>query len=202
MRGSYMSKKYTVPNRENDNNYMLDTTGYNHIIISAEKMNIVKKSVSYGFRYYSTALQDIELSGKGAKTYNGECISETLYIPTLEFKQKIDIVNKELDVHLVPEIASCMRDHSRLATTVIDASVKSMWYRFSRREDDYCIECSADGLNFDQMRICHMRKGDGKIQFGIYACSPEESSFKAIFTDMQMMECQWRAHEGQQPDEN
>ncbi len=197
-----MSKKYTVPNRENDNNYMLDTTGYNHIIISAEKMNIVKKSVSYGFRYYSTALQDIELSGKGAKTYNGECISETLYIPTLEFKQKIDIVNKELDVHLVPEIASCMRDHSRLATTVIDASVKSMWYRFSRREDDYCIECSADGLNFDQMRICHMRKGDGKIQFGIYACSPEESSFKAIFTDMQMMECQWRAHEGQQPDEN
>ena len=45
-----------------------------------------------------------------------------------------------------------------------------------------------------------MQKGSGKIQFGIYACSPEESSFKAIFTDMQMMECQWNAHDGQQPD--
>ncbi|MCI8598973.1 MAG: DUF1349 domain-containing protein [Lachnospiraceae bacterium] len=90
--------------------------------------------------------------------------------------------------------------YSDWATTVIDASVKSMWYRFSRREDDYCIECSADGILFNQMRICHMQKGNGKIQFGIYACSPEESSFKAVFTDIQMMECQWNAHDGQQPD--
>ena len=78
--------------------------------------------------------------------------------------------------------------YSDWATTVIDASVKSMWYRFSRRENDYCVECSTDGIHFNQMRICHMQKGNGKIQFGIYACSPEESSFKAIFTDMQMME--------------
>ena len=90
--------------------------------------------------------------------------------------------------------------YSDWATTVIDASVKSMWYRFSRRENDYCVECSTDGIHFNQMRICHMQKGNGKIQFGIYACSPEESSFKAIFTDMQMMECQWDAHDGQQPD--
>ena len=90
--------------------------------------------------------------------------------------------------------------YSDWATTVIDASVKSMWYRFSRREDDYCIECSTDGINFKQMRICHMQKGDGTIQFGIYACSPEESSFKATFTNMQMLECQWNAHDGQQPD--
>ena len=90
--------------------------------------------------------------------------------------------------------------YSDWATTVIDASVKSMWYRFSRRENDYCVECSADGIHFNQMRICHMQKGSGKIQFGIYACSPEESSFKAIFTDMQMLECQWNAHDGQQPD--
>ncbi|MDE5966494.1 MAG: DUF1349 domain-containing protein [Lachnospiraceae bacterium] len=90
--------------------------------------------------------------------------------------------------------------YSDWATTVIDTSVKFMWYRFSRREDDYCIECSLDGTNFNQMRICHMQKGNGKIQFGIYACSPEESSFKAAFTNMEMMECQWKAHDGQQPD--
>ena len=75
-----------------------------------------------------------------------------------------------------------------------------MWYRFSRLEDDYCIECSEDGVNFRQMRICHMVKGNGKIQFGIYACSPEDSSFKAVFTDMEFTECQWDAHDGQQPD--
>ena len=92
--------------------------------------------------------------------------------------------------------------YSDWATTVIGASVKSMWYRFSRREDDYRIECSADGVKFDQMRICHMHRGDGKIRFGIYACSPEDSSFKAVFTDMKFLECQWRAHDGQQPDQD
>ena len=87
------------------------------------------------------------------------------------------------------------------ATTAIDASIKSMWYRFSRREDDYCIECSVDGVQFTQMRICHMHNGGGKIRFGIYACSPEDSSFKATFTNLAMLECQWLAHNGQAPDE-
>ncbi|MGI6171585.1 MAG: DUF1349 domain-containing protein [Butyricicoccus sp.] len=91
--------------------------------------------------------------------------------------------------------------YSDWATTEIPAGVKSMWYRFSRREDDYCIENAIDGIHFHQMRICHMWEGAGKIKFGIYACSPENSSFKAVFTDMKLMECQWNAHNGQKPDE-
>lgn len=90
--------------------------------------------------------------------------------------------------------------YSDWATTEIDASIKSMWYRFSRRDDDYLIECSSDGTNFRQMRICHMHKGDGIIRFGVYACSPEESSFRATFTRMQISECRWAAHDGQAPD--
>ena len=91
--------------------------------------------------------------------------------------------------------------YSDWATTEIDASVKSMWYRLSRREDDYCIECSEDGVKFSQMRVCHMWEGGDVIRFGIYACSPEDSSFKATFTDLQLTECQWLAHDGQAPDE-
>ena len=87
--------------------------------------------------------------------------------------------------------------YSDWATTAIDASVKSMWYRLSRRQDDYCIECSADGQHFSQMRICHMHKGGGTIRFGIYACSPEASSFKAMFTNLAMTECRWLQHDGQ-----
>ena len=92
--------------------------------------------------------------------------------------------------------------YSDWATTAIDASIKSMWYRFSRREDDYCIECSVDGRKFSQMRICHMHKGGGTIRFGIYACSPEDSSFQATFTNMEMTECKWLAPSGQAPDED
>lgn len=84
--------------------------------------------------------------------------------------------------------------YSDWATTEISAAIKSMWYRFSRRESDYCVECSIDGKKFSQMRICHMHKGGGKIQFGIYACSPENSSFKAVFTNFEITDCQWRAH--------
>ena len=90
--------------------------------------------------------------------------------------------------------------YSDWATTTIPADVKTMWYRFSRREDDYCIECSTDGEKFSQMRICHMYAGADEISFGIYACSPEESSFTAIFSDMKISECAWKAHDGQQPD--
>ena len=90
--------------------------------------------------------------------------------------------------------------YSDWATTAIPADVRTMWYRFSRRVDDYCIECSADGQVFSQMRVCHMAAAAGEIRFGIYACSPEESSFTAVFSDMQITSCAWKAHDGQQPD--
>lgn len=51
-----------------------------------------------------------------------------------------------------------------------------------------------------QMRVCHVRAGGDEIRFGIYACSPEDSSFAAVFTDMKITPCVWKAHDGQQPD--
>lgn len=45
------------------------------------------------------------------------------------------------------------------------------------------------------MRICHLWEGAGRIAFGVYACSPEQSSFEARFTRLDLGECRWRAHE-------
>lgn len=90
--------------------------------------------------------------------------------------------------------------YSDWATTEIPSDVKSMWYRLSRRESDFCIECSEDGRVFHQMRICHLHEAKDEIRFGIYACSPEDSSFRAVFTHMEITECKWLAHDGQQPD--
>ena len=113
-------------------------------------------------------------------------------------KASVEYENEEFQ-HLGSVVTN--QGYSDWATTQIPASEKIMWYRFSRREDDYCIECSKDGITFQQMRVCHMHKGGGMIQFGIYACSPEDSSFMAVLSDLQLMECQWKAHDGQQPDE-
>ena len=88
------------------------------------------------------------------------------------------------------------------ATTEISPDIDTMWYRLSRRENDFKIECSLDGISFKQMRICHLFNAKEKINFGIYACSPEDSSFEAIFTDMEITECKWQAHDGQQPDKD
>ena len=112
-------------------------------------------------------------------------------------KGSIEYENKKFQ-HLGSVVTN--HGYSDWATTEIRADVKKMWYRLSRREDDYCIECSADGIKFSQMRVCHLQEGGDKIRFGVYACSPEASSFKAIFRNMQLTKCQWLAHDGQQPD--
>ena len=111
-------------------------------------------------------------------------------------KASIEYENEEIQ-----HLGSVATNHgySDWATTAIDASVKSMWYRFSRREDDFCLECSTDGERYSQMRVCHMWEAGDEIRFGIYACSPEDSSFKATFTNMDITSCQWPAHDGQQP---
>ena len=113
-------------------------------------------------------------------------------------KASVEYENEEFQ-HLGSVVTN--HGYSDWATTAIPANVKIMWYRFSRREDDFCIECSQDGEHFTQMRICHMWEGAGPIRFGVYACSPEEPSFQAIFTDMKITECLWPAHDGQAPDE-
>lgn len=92
--------------------------------------------------------------------------------------------------------------YSDWSSVDVDASIKSIWFRLSRRDDDFCIENSMDGENFKQMRICHMFNVKDTIQFGIYACSAEDSSFKATFTDMEVTECKWLPHDGQAPDED
>ncbi len=91
--------------------------------------------------------------------------------------------------------------YSDWSSVDVDASIKSMWFRFSRRDNDFCIENSVDGKNFKQMRICHMFNVKDNIKFGIYACSSEDSSFNASFTDMEVTECKWLPHDGQAPDE-
>lgn len=93
------------------------------------------------------------------------------------------------------------RGYSDWATTEITTTQKTMWYRLSRREQDFRIESSLDGIHYQQMRICHLEAASGKINIGIYACSPEDSTFRARFSDFQLGECQWLAHDGQQPDE-
>ncbi len=92
--------------------------------------------------------------------------------------------------------------YSDWSCTPISAEVSTMWFRLSRRDNDFCVENSYDGENFSHIRICHMFLATDTVSFGVYACSPEDGSFKAIFTDFEMTKCKWALHDGQQPDED
>ena len=84
--------------------------------------------------------------------------------------------------------------YSDWATVDIPATQKYMYYRLSRRRDDFCFESSLDGVHYKQMRIFHLFKGAGDIQVGLYACSPEDSSFTATFSEIKLTECMWKEH--------
>ncbi len=103
----------------------------------------------------------------------------------------------------IQHLGSVVTNHgwSDWATTEIPADVRQMWYRLSRREDDYRIDCSEDGERWRQMRVCHLHEGGGAVRVGVYACSPEDSSFTARFDHLELGPCAWAAHDGQQPDE-
>lgn len=72
-------------------------------------------------------------------------------------------------------------------------------YRLSRRSHDFLIEQSSDGGTYQQLRIFHLLKADVAIRLGMYACSPQNSSFKAAFSNIQFGACVWESP--QAPDE-
>ncbi|WP_087112914.1 DUF1349 domain-containing protein [Parendozoicomonas haliclonae] len=101
------------------------------------------------------------------------------------------------------------RGYSDWATADIELPEK-IWYRLSRRGPDFLIEYSLDGDVFRQMRIFHLHllgetsqamgkanpplPATGAVRFGVYACSPLESSFTATFSQMTLEHCIWKAH--------
>ena len=87
------------------------------------------------------------------------------------------------------------RGYSDWATTDIASDITEMWYRLSRRGSDFRVEYSLNGKDFHQMRICHLEGADATIHFGLYACSPENSSFEAVFSEFQLGECVWQEHQ-------
>jgi uncharacterized protein len=99
--------------------------------------------------------------------------------------------------------------YSDWATTDI-APTSVMAYRLSRRGPDFLIESSRGGVDFQQMRIFHLHclgettlemghsnpplPAAQPIRFGLYACSPLDSSFEARFDQFKFEECRWLAH--------
>ena len=117
----------------------------------------------------------------------------------------------EFEPESFSRLGSVVTNHgySDWATTDINITT-TMWYRLNRRGSDFLIESSPNGIDFKQMRIFHLHcLGEtslemGKLNppappeqsssFGLYACSPLNSSFEATFKNFKLNECLWMAH--------
>ena len=122
------------------------------------------------------------------------------------FKASIEYENSDLS-RLGSVVTN--RGHSDWATTDIEGRT-DMWYRLSRRGPDFLVEYSADGVVYSQMRIFHLDclgetteemgladpplPAESAVRFGLYACSPQDSSFSAKFSDIALGDCIWQAH--------
>ncbi|MBW8323123.1 MAG: DUF1349 domain-containing protein [Prolixibacteraceae bacterium] len=80
------------------------------------------------------------------------------------------------------------------ATADVPASTNEVWYRLSRRKQDFYLESSPDGMQYQQMRMFHIYNYITVARVGVYACSPLESSFKARFSAFELSECRWPDH--------
>ena len=123
------------------------------------------------------------------------------------FKASIEYENKDFS-----RLGSVVTSHgySDWATSDIRTPT-ALWYRLSRRGPDFLAESSADGAEFKQMRVFHLHAlgettaGMGKlnppepaeqpVRFGLYACSPLNSSFVAMFDNFRFDDCLWKAHD-------
>jgi regulation of enolase protein 1 (concanavalin A-like superfamily) len=98
--------------------------------------------------------------------------------------------------------------HSDWATRDVP-SLPHVWFRLSRRGPDFLLEART-GHSWEQLRIFHVAAlgstdpawgslapaevPASQIRLGVYACSPEESSFTAVFDEIALVPSVWDAH--------
>ena len=94
-------------------------------------------------------------------------------------KASVEYENEEFQ-HLGSVVTN--NGYSDWATTAIDAKIKTMWYRLSRREDDYCIECSEDGAEAQSQSPCPLY--GASVEHGDLYCGHQENCAFAMHSVM------------------
>lgn len=81
--------------------------------------------------------------------------------------------------------------YSDWSTTQVDSDHNHMYYRVSRKGADFMFENSVDGVDYCQMRVFHLHADLHDAKVGLYACSPQQSSFTARFLELEIGESKW-----------
>ena len=84
--------------------------------------------------------------------------------------------------------------YSDWATQDISSTQHAMWYRISKRDQDFLLESSFDGSQWQQLRIAHLHAQADFYELGVYACSPIGKGFHCCFKSLELTDNQWLSH--------
>ena len=170
----------------------------NEVVIVTEAQTDLWQRTYYGFRHDNAPA--FLIKKEGDFTFHAKVVykANSLYdqCGLLMYHDKDNWVKAsvEYENEMISRLGSVVTNlgYSDWATTDILSSVSEIWYRFSRRGHDFYIEYSIDGKVYKQMRMLHMHVIMNAVRIGVYACSPLESSFRAIFSEISVGECLWQ----------
>jgi regulation of enolase protein 1 (concanavalin A-like superfamily) len=77
--------------------------------------------------------------------------------------------------------------YSDWSTQAFASGPGEVWLRVRREGDDYVVDASRDGREWEQIRLAHLHEGRGQaVASGVYACSPKGSGFVAEFSELRI----------------
>jgi hypothetical protein len=76
--------------------------------------------------------------------------------------------------------------YSDWSTQAYPADAREVWLRIRREGQDYIVDASRDGRDWEQIRMAHLEEDHEGLAVcaGLYACSPKGAGFVAEFTDL------------------
>ena len=173
----------------------------NGLVIKTEPYTDFWQRTHYGFRrdnghcYLAKKIGDFSIMAHFIFTYKTQ-YDQCGIILRIDENNWVK-ASMEYENENISRLGSVVTNHgySDWATTDISSAVKSMWYKLNKNGRDILIENSNDGVNWKQMRILHLRNNSEKVKIGIYACSPQNSTFECKVTKIIMSKNTWEYKE-------
>ena len=82
--------------------------------------------------------------------------------------------------------ALTQKGYSDWASQNLPHEVNEIWYKIVRKDGDYVVSFSLDGVVFSQIRLAHLMRDNPEVKVGAFICSPQVSGFEAT---LEMIEC-------------
>lgn len=158
-----------------------------NLVIKTDKQTDFWQKTHYGFQADNGHFLYCEVEGDFRVTTKVKSNPENRY------DQAGLMVRFSSDTWLKTSVEYIPDDNSKLGVVVTNQGYSdwssqefleeqsSLYYRITRREDNYYVDYSLNGISWSQIRIAHLVENSKSIKVGIYACSPQGEGYEAEF---------------------